>query len=374
VTTLTQIPADKQLVGRSPTWTIRVEAIAPSSAPLSRTLSVFRAGTGVIYTAVNGVTTFIHPAFVESVTYSGVLLEVQLQLVAAAAQGEEFSFTTTYTDSAPTNLSVIRQHLAGDVLVLAQSPRPAELDVAPTSPILFTLSSAAPLNIESAKITVDGVIAYDAPSGFTRPDFFGRVLLSPTLLTTNVSGRRHFRDDEPVDVDVEVRFKSAGVLVAKRSYSWAFNPAFLQTTTFDASLQVTALDIPSPRGLIETFRQALLAALRPPRSTASFAVLLFYAVQASGLASIAGYLPSASRLQREVSRLHAGDLASPEVAHAHILPVVPLFEIFLREVVTMRQALPEEAELLLRAWETGDASNRLAAASAALLYAIPPTE
>ncbi len=374
MTTLTQIPADKQLVGRSPTWTIRVEAIAPSSAPLSRTLSVFRAGTGVIYTAVNGVTTFIHPAFVESVTYSGVLLEVQLQLVAAAAQGEEFSFTTTYTDSAPTNLSVIRQHLAGDVLVLAQSPRPAELDVAPTSPILFTLSSAAPLNIESAKITVDGVIAYDAPSGFTRPDFFGRVLLSPTLLTTNVSGRRHFRDDEPVDVDVEVRFKSAGVLVAKRSYSWAFNPAFLQTTTFDASLQVTALDIPSPRGLIETFRQALLAALRPPRSTASFAVLLFYAVQASGLASIAGYLPSASRLQREVSRLHAGDLASPEVAHAHILPVVPLFEIFLREVVTMRQALPEEAELLLRAWETGDASNRLAAASAALLYAIPPTE
>lgn len=374
MTTLTQTPPDKLLVDRSPTWSIRVEGISPLSTPGSRTLSVSRAGTGVIYTAVNGVTTFLHPTFSVAVAYSGTVLDVQLQLTSPAVQGEAFIFTTTYADSATSTLTVARSHLAGDALLLARSPTPGATQVSPTSPVLLTVSTSSPLSIESAQVVIDGSVAYDSFTGFVRPDFSGSSFLISSLLSLNVSSRRHFPEDEPVDVSVEVGFKSSSALIATRTYAWSFNPVFDQTTTRDAALQLTNLDYSNARALTETFRQAALNALRPPQSTASFAVLLFYAVQVSSLASIAGYLPDAARLRAEVSRLQAKDLVSPETAYESVAPVAPLFELFLRELVAIGQALPEEAELLLRAWESQGASNRLGAVAAALLYAIPLAE
>ena len=242
-----------------------------------------------------------------------------------------------------------------------------------SSSVLFNLSSFAPLEVTAATLYINGTFAYDSASGFERPDFTGSALLTSELASINAISRRKFDENTDVEVSAVVTFASGGVLSVQYPYTWTFRTTYTRTVVSDAALQITPVDRPNGRGLIEAFRTSESQALHAEGSTASTAVLMFYAVQNSGLSSLAPYLPGAEFLAPEVDKLQPRDLVLPEVAYAALLPIAPFFEAFVREVIVMGQALVEEAELLLRAWESQDPRNRVAAVAAALLYALPVT-
>lgn len=257
------------------------------------------------------------------------------------------------------------------ITVLTKNPLASEQDVAQNTPVSFTLTyPKPPLTLQTLTLLIDGEVAFDLATGFTRPDFSGVSFAANGIISLQTKRLRKFNQGQRVPVSIAADFFD-GVTVSPWTYAWSFDTTYFRTVTRDARLQATNLDLTNPRAVIETFRQAMLNALLPARSTASFSVLLLYAVQNSGLSSIVTYLPDSAALAAEFSRLQAGDLVTPEAAYAALSPVTPLFEIFMREIVTIGQALPEEAELLLRAWETGEAVNRVGAAAAGLLYAVP---
>lgn len=363
-TSLTQAPEHLSLVPLNPTWTITVRDITPGTT--ARTLTVAISGIGTIYTwTESGQTTT--PGFVSSYTYDGSTLTVALSTV--TTQGTEFAFSTTYTDSLGVAAGA-STYVAGEPSVVAQNPVNEAQDVSPLSSVLFDIGMTAPLDIVDAQVWISDVAAYDSVTGFSRPDYEGRAVMSARFASINANWRRAFDEDRPVNVKAVVGFKTSTSVRVQQTYEWKFNVAKMRTIVTRIPA-FTAVDAPAARGIVEVFRTAGIAAVKPPTSTAPSALLLFYAVQHSGLSSLAPYLPGAGLLIPETSALRGGDLISPTAGYANLIAVEPFFEIFLRELVSDGAALPQEVEFLERAWRERTPVNRIAAVAAALLYAFP---
>lgn len=362
---LKQTPEDLSLVPLLPVWTITVTEITPGST--SRQLLVDIAGFGTVYTWTELVQT-TSPGFTATYAYDGTTLVVTLSTT--STQGQQYSFTTTYSDSTDIK-TIYRTYLAGEPSVLTQSPPDMSADVSKSASVLFNLSTTTALPIVSVMMFINDNVAYDSPSGFIRPDFEGSALLTSKLLTMNVGWRRDFDEASRVMVSVMVGFQNSPGPVVYGTYEWEFYVARSRTPISNAVLQNTPVDVPAQRGIFEAFRAAGISSVRPAQSTASASVLLFYAVQHSGLSSLAPYLPGANLLAVETGNLRRGDILPPDQGYANLLDVVPFFEVFLRELVADGAALHEEAALLSRTWNSDTPTNRIAAVAAALLYAFP---
>lgn len=363
-TTLEQVPEDHSLVPLHPVWTITVRDIVPATT--SRTLTVSVAGLGTVYTWTESTQT-TDPAFSSSYTYDGNILTVTLSTV--AAPGAEYVVTTAYIDSYG-GITRVFTYVAGEPTVVAKNPVNDAQDVSPIASVLFDIGVAAPLSINWVHVTINDEEAYDSGSGFTRPDYEGRAVVSDKFASINTNWRRAFDEGQPVIVDAVVGFQTSTSATVYKTYSWKFYVA-KKRTVITRLPAITSVDLPAARGIIEVFRTTGIASVKPPSSTVPSALLLFYAVQHSGLSSLAPYLPGAAILSLETSTLRAADLISPLAGYANLISVEPFFEVFLRELVSDGAALPQEVELLERAWRDNTPTNRIAAVAAALLYAFP---
>jgi hypothetical protein len=368
MTSLSQSPADKTLVSLAPVWTVTVTGIGVGAT--SRTLFVSRSGVGQIFSWIEGVVV-TDPTFLSSVSFTGTDLTVILTLATPPTAGEYVGFLTSYSDTGTPGLSLTRDHIAGEVTTLAQNPAPQSQDVSRRSAVLFDASTSLPLMFYAARIYVDDVEAFATTYGFSRPDYEGQSSFSADLLAVTVQSRRSFDQEQTVPVAVEVDVKTAAPLVVTHRVEWVFTTAYERTPITDSTLLNTAVDRPAKRGLVEMFRTAGLAAVRAPTSSASSAVLLFYAVQQSSLSSLTSYLPGASLLAPEAALLLPRDIVGPETAYEKFDAVLPFFEIYLSELVTMGLILPEEEAYLGRAWASNVPADRVGAVAASLLYAFP---
>ena len=368
MSSLKQAPDNLTLIPLSAQWVVRVLDIAPAAT--ARTLAISVAGVGVVYSWTNGVEVVTAP-YSAAYTYDGTNLVVTLSRNAVAGQG--FVMTTSYSDSLSSD-SFTRSYVAGEVVLLAQSPASQAQDVSRATSVLFDAAPRVPLLLDNVTLFIDSDTAwssYAPDGGFTRPDYSGRALYTQSLVSLNTSWRRRFNEESSVRVQVQVGVRTISSVVVYKTYDWTFTTARARTALLNTDLQRTPVDIPSGRGIIEVFRSAGIAAVRTERSTASAAVLLLYAVQHSGLSSIAPYLPGASALSAEVGTLQASDIMSPDAGYAYLQTIEPFFDVFLQELVSGGSALYEEAELLSRTWNAGTPVNRIAAVAAALLYAFP---
>jgi hypothetical protein len=220
------------------------------------------------------------------------------------------------------------------------------------------------------QLSINHAAAYNSASGFTRPDYEGRPVVSAKFASINANWRRAFAEGQQVVVAAVVGFETPSSATVYKTYSWKFYVA-KKRTVITRLPAITSVDLPAARGIIEVFRTTGIASVKPPASTVPSALLLFYAVQHSGLSSLAPYLPGAALLSLETATLRAADLVSPTAGYANLISVEPFFEVFLRELVTDGTALPQEVELLERAWRDNTPTNRIAAVAAALLYAFP---
>ena len=363
-THLDQVPETPSLVPLNPVWTITVRDISTGST--ARTLTVAVAGLGTVYTWTESARTTA-PEFTSSYTYDGDTLTVTL--ATSAAHGAEYVFTTTYSDSA-VSLATVLTYVAGEPSLLAQNPVKDAQDVSPLASVLFDIGMASPVALVGVRLLLNGEVAYDTGSEFTRPDYEGRAVVSPRFVSINVNWRRNFNEGQPVDVEATIRCRSPSSAIVYKTYQWRFFVAKRRTVVTQLPA-VTAIDLPAARGIVEVFRTAGIASVKPPASTVPSALLLFYAVQNSGLSSLAPYLPGAQVLELETPALRAVDLVAPVTGYANLIAVEPFFEVFLRELVIDGTALPQEVEMLERAWRANTPTNRIAAVAAALLYAFP---
>lgn len=368
MTSLSQSPADKTLVSLSPLWSVTVTDIGAGAT--SRTLQVIRTGVGLIYSWVDGVIT-TDPSFVSSTTFTGTVLSVQLSLTAPPAAGDYVGFTTAYSDTLTPGLSLVRDHIVGEVNVLAQSPAPQAADVSRQPTILFDATVSLPLLFNAARLYVNGDPAFSTAYGFDRPDYEGLSTFTTSLLALRAQSRRRFDQEQNVVLLMEVDVKTAAPLVVTKAFQWTITTTYQRTPIIDSTLLHTLVDRPANRGLLEMFRTAGLAAVRPPTSTASSAVLLFYAVQQSSLRSLVSYLPGSALLAPEAALLLPRDVVGPETAYEKFSAVLPFFEVYLSELVNTGYLLREEEALLLRAWESNVPADRVGAVAASLLYAFP---
>lgn len=284
--------------------------------------------------------------------------------------GTVLNFDITYSDNATPELTATPQVCVGNVVVLARSPAPAQLDVPVIAPIVLAARADAGLEFARCDLFLNGTPVNDAQGAFLRPDFSGSTTIANGTLAVKVHPRRAFDEGAPVTVRWDLRVTPDNERRFLARQEWVFNTARRVTKLLDPTLQRTALDLPSPIGVIEIFRQTALDALVPQRSTASSSVVFYYVVQQSSLASLAPGLPGAVVLAPETSRLLPSDIASPTEAAAKLAAAGIFWTSLLQVLVRDAHVPPPVTELLDRAWNSEYPADKGGAVAAALLYAV----
>ncbi len=89
--------------------------------------------------------------------------------------------------------------------IITQFPQPASTDVARDTYIFVGASNTLTgIDSQTARITVDGIVAYYGRDGFSRPNFRGEVFQTNTYLAIKVQPRRKFAPGAQVTVRVEL--------------------------------------------------------------------------------------------------------------------------------------------------------------------------
>lgn len=365
--TLAVSPANGQLWRAPYVLTGRVDGV--NFATPNKTLAVV-SGQLPLYSWTDNVI-FTQQGITQETVVGPDYLLVTLTFLDAPTPGTGMNFDVTYSDDATPQISASTQVCAGNVFVLGRNPAPDQLDVPVIAPLVLAVSTDPGLTFAGSTLYIDGVRANNPLTGeFLRPDFVGISNNVSGVLFLKVMPRRAYNEGHPV----AVRWELIVTPDFERKYlavlEWTFQTAHRVTPLLSPALQRTALNQPSPIGIIELFRQTALDALVPPRSSAATAVVFYYAVQQSSLASLAPVLPNAPALAAETVRLLADDIASPVEAAAKLAAVsifwTSLLQILIRDV----RLSPQLTELLDRAWNSEYPADRGGAVAAALLYAV----
>jgi len=314
---------------------------------------------------------FTQPVITQDTVVGPDYLLVTITVIDAPDPGTVINFNITYSDDATPEVAATPQVCFGNVAFLARSPAPDQIDVPVIAPLVLAVRADTGLEFAGGTLYFNGVRSNNPQTGeFLRPDFTGTGNVVGGVLALKVVPRRTYDEGAPVTIRWELLVTPDSERKFLTVLEWTFHTARRVTRLIDPALQRTALDRPSPVGVVEIFRQTALDALVPQRSTAATAVVFYYAVQQSSLASLASVLPHAAALAAETPRLLPDDIASPVEAAAK-LAAVAIFWTSLLQVLVRDVGLPPSlTELLDRAWNSEYPADRGGAVAAALLYAV----
>lgn len=367
MTTLTASLATGDLWSAPYQLTVRVDGI--DFLQPNKTLTIAVEGPFVLYSWTD-YTIFTQPVITQNTVVGVDYLIATITVINAPASGP-INLNITYSDDATPEVTSTPQVCFGNVTFLARSPAPDQIDVPVIAPLVFVVRADTGLEFAGGTLYFNGVRSNNPQTGeFLRPDFTGTSNVVGGVLALKVVPRRTYDEGAPVTIRWELLVTPDSERKFLTVLEWTFHTARRVTRLIDPALQRTALDRPSPVGVVEIFRQTALDALVPQRSTAATAVVFYYAVQQSSLASLASVLPHAAALAAETPRLLPDDIAAP-VEAATKLAAVAIFWTSLLQVLVRDVGLPPSlTELLDRAWNSEYPADRGGAVAAALLYAV----
>lgn len=365
--TLTVSLQDKQLWSAPYQLTVRVDGI--NFTVPNKALVIAVGGPLTLYSWAD-YAIFTQPSITQVTEVGPDYLLATITVIDVPDAGAEVDFNITYSDDATPEVAATPQVCFGNVVFLARSPAPNQIDVPVISPLVLAVRADAGLEFSAGDLFIDGAPVNDAQGNFLRPDYSGTVTDANNVLAVKIVSRRTFNEGEPVVVrwDLQVTPDNERRFLARQE--WTFHTARRVTKLIDPTLQRTALDRPSPTGVVEIFRQTALDALVPPRSTAASSVVCYAAVQQSSLASLATALPGAAALAPETRRLLPSDIASPTEVAAKLAAVGIFWTSLLQVLVRDARVPPAVTELLDRAWQSEYPADKGGAVAAALLYAV----
>ncbi len=366
--TLETTPPSGHLLPAPYTFHIRVDGVNFSA--LNKAL-VVTSGPNPVYSWYDGAIT-IGVGYAQVTNQGSDYLDVAITVLGAPTAGTVVDFNAAYSDDGTPALGTSAQYCYGNIVFLARSPAPDQVGVTDRTPVVFAARPDSALAIDGFDLYVGNSAATDPNTGdFVRPDFTGSVLSAGGVYSVRTQPRRAYAAGSKVEVRWLVQVSPVSKQPFLFDARWAFYTTARAPKLLRPELQRTALDAPSPRGVVEIFRQAAIDALMVPDSRASTAVVFFYAVQQSSLASLAPQLPGARALAPETPQLLAGDIAATAAA-ASILSRIDMFWPALLQVLVRDSGMPlEVAALLDRAWGAQQPQDKVAATAAALLYAAP---
>lgn len=366
--TLETTPPSGHLLPAPYTFCVRVAGMDFSA--LNKAL-VVTSGPNAVYSWYDGAIT-VGPGY-SQVTHQGAdYLEAAITVLGAPVAGTVVDFNAAYSDDATPSVGTSAQYCYGNIVFLARSPSPDQVGVSNFAPVLLVARPDSALTIDGFDLYVNAVSATDPDTGdFVRPDFTGSATSAGGVYSVRVQPRRTYTAGSVVQIRWLVQVRPVSKQPFLFDARWAFYTSVRTPKLFRPALQRTALDTPSPRGVVEIFRQAAIDALLVPDSKASTAVVFFYAVQQSSLASLAPRLPGARELSPETPQLLAGDIAATAEAADKLSRVDMFWPALLQVLVQDLGLAPEVVDLLARAWDGHQPQDKVAATAAALLYAMP---
>lgn len=347
---------------------IRVEGV--DFGQQTKLLEVTSQAEGAVYSWADGVIT-VSPTWSQTTEQGADTLEVELTRLAEPLPGDVDEFTITYSDDSTPSIEAVRRYCYCDLTFLARNPVPDQVDVPLTTSMVMAVQAAGQITFVSGDLYLNGELVSDIKTnGFLRPDYTGRVVVMGPAFYASLQRRRAFPEGTPIKVQWDVRVTPDSEELFTAQLTWTFYTVRRATVLQDPALQRTALDVPSPIGMIEIFRQAALDALCPANSRAAPAVMFYAAVQRSSLETLGPLLPNAQALAAETPHLRAIDLVSPITVSAKLATVEIFWPSLLQVLIREALLAPEVADLLDRAWRSGIPADRGGAAAAALLYAV----
>jgi hypothetical protein len=313
-------------------------------------------GTGWLYQYNDGVET-IDPAVTAVVTITDTGIVVKLTWVASFTDGDLAEYSMAYEDSLADPLLEESAYAYGTITLLLQTPAPGAGDVSPITDILLTGTFSPVISNFSLGATINGWRV-------ERPDFASSLTVFGTSFTYSTQCRRLYPDDSVVPVVLTFEGEVGGDVYARTLRYW-FHVA-KRVTPQVSTLAVSRLDRAYGTTLFETLRQAFQAGIRPERSSAPLAVLAFYAVQQSGLASLAGLLPR--DLSDETEQLLPRDIASPLDVVAQLANVAMFWDALLESLLRVGAMDLSLLTTLHRSWLSQSPLDQVAAIAWVLLY------
>jgi len=364
--TLETTPPSGHLLSAPYTFHIRVSGV--NFAVLNKILLV-TSGPNHVYSWSEGAIT-VGPGYAQQTTQGADYLEAAVTVLGVPVAGDVVNFVASYSDDATPVLGTSAEYCYGNVVFLARGPAPNQVGAPVGAPLAFVVRPDSALAVDGFDLYVNGVPAtVPDTSEFVRPDFVGSSAYSGGVYSVRVQPRRSFSAGSVVEVRWLARVRPISKQPFLFDARWSFYTAPRAARLRQSALSRAGLDTPSPRGVVEIFRQAAMDALLVPDSSAGAEVVFFYAVQQSSLATLASRLPGARSLAAETPQLLSGDIASTLDA-ANKLSRVEMFWPAMLQVLVQDTGVPREvAALLSRAWDAEQPQDKVAATAAALLYA-----
>lgn len=360
--TTTLTPPDHYALGLSGPFDFVVQGINPAATAREVSIEV---NSTQVFQYLNGVTT-VDPAYT-AITHAGEThYSVRLTPSSPATLGDVINVSALYTDSLTAATGASAEYIHAELTVKARYPGVEQATVAVNPPLTVVLEPPATFDFVKAQFYVQGQPALGEDGRPLRPDYAGRAELTDSLFILDLNARRFFDPNARIQVFAAMTITPDGTNEYVAEVPWSFHIAAPVTPLRDPGLLRTDVDRPHFSAAYEMFRRAADGCMRAPYSKASFAVLLYYGVKNSGLASLLSQVPRASSLSLE--RLPPTDYVSLEAAAETFTALEPFWAPLLDELVRTQSVLPERATLLNRAWRSGNAVDQVGAVCAGLLF------
>jgi hypothetical protein len=248
------------------------------------------------------------------------------------------------------------------ITVLSLTPSNGQNDVSPSTAITAAVLSSAVLGHVS--VTLDGVLAL-SDGVFTYPGFSGSVVAVGTgYIAFTLQPRRssspgevhtialHVTDSGPSTLDVATTYRTADQI----------------TPLVDLNFRNSVVDKPfTTTPALDVFRSLLVSATRTRPSVAAI-VQMFYRVYFSDLRAYIANLQPPVALVQQLTGVLPADVASVISIDTQLQSANLLWDIAVGELISLG-ATPDAVQPLQVAHNSSYPQERVAAASAAVLYA-----